>query len=166
METTSSNPGTVPRVVFDCPVFLQAITSGGGPAFACFEALEAERFRLYLSPDIQAELRDVLSRPKLQTKFKNLTPERVDLFLDRVERLSQIVTEVPEVISFERDPKDTPYLNLALVVSARYLVTRDRDLLDLMDSSRESGRAFRGLYPDLLIVDPVTFLRRLWATAE
>ena len=32
----------------------------------------------------------------------------------------------------ERDRKDEPYLDLALSANARYLISRDKDLLDLM----------------------------------
>ena len=42
------------------------------------------------------------------------------------------VDEVPRIYAPERDRKDEPYLNLALEARARYLVSRDRDLLDLM----------------------------------
>ena len=60
-------------------------------------------------------------------------------------------------VSFRyRDPDDEPYLNLAIAVSADYLVTRDNDLLDLMQDS-----AFRVRFPSLTILDPVTALRLL-----
>ena len=55
-----------------------------------------------------------------------------------------------------RDPKDEPYLNLAIATDASYLVSRDNDLLDLMTDSE-----FRTQHPDLKILDPVAFLREL-----
>ena len=36
------------------------------------------------------------------------------------------------MFTLARDPDDEPYLNLAIAVSADYLVTRDNDMLDLM----------------------------------
>ena len=60
------------------------------------------------------------------------------------------------VPDFPRDPKDEPYINLALAANADYLVTRDNDLLDLMNDSD-----FRQQFPGLTILDPVAFLRVL-----
>ena len=55
-----------------------------------------------------------------------------------------------------RDPKDEPYVDLAAATRARYLVTRDKDLLDLMDDA-----AFRQQFPGLTVIDPATLLREL-----
>jgi predicted nucleic acid-binding protein len=65
-----------------------------------------------------------------------------------------MLTAVPEVFKLERDPKDERYLNLALASSASYLVTWDRDLLDLMDDE-----AFRLQFPQLTILEPPALLR-------
>lgn len=46
--------------------------------------------------------------------------------------MALLVAEVPKRVSLERDPRDEGYLNLALAVEARYLVTWDNDLLDLV----------------------------------
>ena len=52
-----------------------------------------------------------------------------------------------------RDPDDEVFLNLAIQSDAEFLVTRDRDLLDLMDDSE-----FCSQFPHLRIVAPVGFL--------
>jgi predicted nucleic acid-binding protein len=57
----------------------------------------------------------------------------------------------PEI---SRDPQDDYLLALAVVHEADYLVTRDRDLLDL------------GEVVGVKIVDPVTFLALLRSTTE
>jgi len=57
-----------------------------------------------------------------------------------------------------------PVVNLALEAGASYLVTWDADLLDLMDIHRPEGKAFRAKFPDLVILDPVAFLRVLVPT--
>ena len=54
------------------------------------------------------------------------------------------------------DPKDAPYVNLALATRATFLVSRDKDLLDLM---KDAG--FRERYPALVILDPAEFLRAM-----
>ena len=40
-------------------------------------------------------------------------------------------------------------------------MTRDTDLLDLMDESTEAGKVFRFKYPFLRILDPLAFLREI-----
>jgi predicted nucleic acid-binding protein len=58
-----------------------------------------------------------------------------------------------------RDPDDSHYVNLALAADAKLIVSRDRDLLDLMDNSIPEGLDFQGRFPSLRILDPVAFLR-------
>ena len=57
-------------------------------------------------------------------------------------------------LQYPRDPDDEPILNLAIQEQVDYLVTRDRDLLDL-------GRSvdFRLRYPFIRVVDPLTFVQ-------
>jgi len=69
------------------------------------------------------------------------------------------VAEVPRIFSYARDPKDEPYINLALAARADYLVTRDTDLLDLAEPANPDGRRIRELHPQLLFIDPVRLLR-------
>ena len=65
----------------------------------------------------------------------------------------------PEVFTCQRDPKDAQYVNLALAADAKLIVSRDRDLLDLMDLATRDGSAFHKRFPSLRIVDPVQFLQ-------
>jgi uncharacterized protein len=143
-----------PRAVFDCMVFLQGAARPAGPARACFRLVDEDRVRLCLSAEILAEVRDVLTRPKTQRKFPLLSPEWVESFLQNAESKAVVLTEVPRSFTLERDPKDEPYLNLALAAGAHYLVSRDKDLLDLMNEE-----SFRQRCPDLTILDPVAFLQ-------
>jgi len=144
------------RAVFDCMLFLQAATSDAGPAFACFRLVDAGRVTLCVSPEVLAEVGDVLGRPALRRKFPSLTAERVAEFLESVRAGGMVLDDVPRAFPLARDPDDEPYVNLAIAAGARYLVSRDRDLLDLM-----ADPEFRARYPDLAILDPVAFLREL-----
>lgn len=145
-----------PRVVFDCMVFLQGAGRPAGPARACFRLVDQSRITLFLSADILAELRDVLTREKTLRKFPLLTLEGVEAFLRSAENNSTVIADIPRIESLRRDPKDEPYLNLAIAAKADYLVTRDRDLLDLMDDS-----SFRQRHPNLQILEPVAFLNEI-----
>ena len=139
--------------VFDCMVFLQAATNDRGPAFACLSLIEAGDVRLYVSPPILAEIRDVLTRPKIQVKFPHLTPVRVDILVQKIAAIATVVNDVPDCGVLIRDLGDLPYLNLAVASKVNYIVTRDKDLLDLMEDA-----SFVSTYAPLRIVDPVRFL--------
>lgn len=145
-----------PRAVFDCMVFLQSAGRPGSPARACFHLVDQEKVTLCVSADILAEVRDVLTRPKTQRKFPLLTPEWVDSFVKNVEAKAVLLSEVPKTYTLERDPKDEPYLDLALSTGAKYLVSRDKDLLDLMNDE-----SFRQGFPALTILDPPAFLKAM-----
>jgi putative PIN family toxin of toxin-antitoxin system len=149
------------RVVYDCMVFLQGAARETGPAAACLRLAEAGLVQLYLSPGVLAEVRDVLTRPRIRKKFPALTPESVEAFLARVSKNAVILTDVPAAVTIERDPKDEKYLNLAAAAGANYLVSRDKDLLDLGDLSPAELAPLRERCPGLRILDPVAFLREI-----
>jgi putative PIN family toxin of toxin-antitoxin system len=131
------------HVVFGCMIFLQAAANPRSAAFACFERVESAGLTLCVSPEILLEAGDALRRPKLVRKFPLLTGERVGEFLDSVQRRSTMITQVPRSYLLPRDPKDEPYLNLAIATGAKYLVSRDNDLLDLMREDSPEGAEFR-----------------------
>jgi predicted nucleic acid-binding protein len=64
----------------------------------------------------------------------------------------------PYPFTYLRDPKDEPYINLAIEVSAAYLISRDNDLLDLMKWNQEEGCEFQKRFRALRIVTPEGFL--------
>lgn len=150
-----------PSVVFDCMVSLQATASESGPAFRCLEKFEAQEIELFVSQDILDEVQDVLTRPKLQRKFSLLTDERVSALIERLKRRATLVSRVPKVFKYERDPKDEKYINLAIAAKAQYLVSRDLDLLDLMNETLPAGKDFIQRFPNLRITNPIAFLREL-----
>jgi uncharacterized protein len=144
----------MPSAVFDCMVFVQALANATGPAYACYELVRSGRLLLYVSPEIIAEIGDVLSRPKVRRKLSALTDETVEAFLRNVLDRAAMLSEVPEAFRLERDPKDERYVNLAVASDASYLVTWDRDLLDLMNDDR-----FHQQFPHLTILEPPALLR-------
>jgi len=153
--------GGTPSVVFDCMVFLQATAAENGPAFRCLERFEAQEVDLFVSQDILDEVQDVLTRPQLQRKLSLLTNERVRALIERLQRRANLVAEVPKVFEYERDPKDEKYINLAIAAKAQYLVSRDLDLLDLMNETLPAGNDFIRRFPKLRIINPIAFLREL-----
>jgi len=103
----------------------------------------------------------VLTRPQLRKKFSALTDDTVSAFLTRVSHFARLVRDVPKAVGLPRDRKDEKYLDLAVAVRATYLVSRDADLLDLMQGQSVEARSFRTNFSYITILDPVSFLRAL-----
>jgi putative PIN family toxin of toxin-antitoxin system len=144
--------------VFDCVVYVQAALSRNGPAFACLQFAEAESVTLFLSPDILDEIKRALGYFALRQKYTNITDQTVVRFLQHLEKIAVITQNPPALFSLRRDPKDEPYVNLAIETSAPFIVSRDADLLDLM-----KDKWFRKTYPGITVLDPVAFLKHVRA---
>jgi putative PIN family toxin of toxin-antitoxin system len=114
---------------------------------------------LDMSTEGYAEIEEVLNRPEVRKRFPLLTAEHVTTFLEGLRGRARMISEVPAVFLYARDPDDEHILNLVLAVKAQYLVTRDKDLLDLMDESNADGVEYLKLAPDLRILDPIAFLQ-------
>jgi putative PIN family toxin of toxin-antitoxin system len=148
------------RVVFDCNTFLQALSAPEGPAGQCVQLAFDGKVSLFVSSLVLEELREVTSRPKVITKLR-LVAGRIDEFLDTIEIAATLLANIPDVFSYKRDPDDAHYVNLALAADARLIVSRDRDLLDLMDSTKPEAAEFQRHYPRLRILNPVGLLREM-----
>jgi putative PIN family toxin of toxin-antitoxin system len=148
-----------PRAIVDCNVFFQAFLTPNGPAFECVRLVEARKVRLVLSLELIAEARDVLSRPFVLQRFPYVTTAGIELFLESLSYVSELWREVPRIVQYARDPDDEPYLNLAIAAGARFVVTRDRDLLSLSTEHSAEAKQLRQLTQNRLqILTPVAFL--------
>ncbi len=110
---------------------------------------------------IISEIRNVLSRPKILSKNPHLSDEYVEIFLTRVLKKAVSIKSISPKFKYSRDPKDEKYLNLALEVEADYIVSRDKDLLDLMTDTNVEAKEFRQKSRPLKIVPPIEFLQIL-----
>ena len=82
-------------------------------------------------------------------------------FFEAIEIAATLLEGFPEIFSYQRDPDDAHYINLALAADARLIVSRDKDLLDLMDATKPEAAEFQQRYPSLRILSPVGFLREI-----
>ncbi len=147
------------RIVFDCMVFLQALISKQSIAFRLFEYLDENAFTLFVSNEILDEMNDVLNRPYIRAKNSQITDESVGSFFERVLKKAVLLKKVPVYFELTRDPKDEKYVNLAVEAKADYIVTRDKDLLDLMTGIDIESKEFRQRFRPLRIVEPIEFLK-------
>ncbi|MEH2311954.1 MAG: putative toxin-antitoxin system toxin component, PIN family [Nostoc sp.] len=119
-----------PRVVIDTNIIVSALIFGGRVSRLRL-AWQDDRFTPLVSKATTTELIRVLAYPKFQ-----LTPtEQEDLLSDYILFCEAVVMpDLLPVIPECRDPFDVPFLLLAVVGEADYLVTGDRDLLSLKDN--------------------------------
>ncbi len=112
--------------VFDCNVLISAIGWGGHPR-ACLNLVAAGQVTLCLTPDIWTEYDQRVPEVLAQKKpGVNAGP-----MLDWILRTATMVEAAPLGKRRSRDLKDDRYLACALGAGAKFIVTSDRDLLDL-----------------------------------
>jgi len=116
------------RVVFDTVGFVRALINPqsrwGRIVFA-----HAASYTLIISKPIAIEILAVLRRPEIVTLFRSLPgrdPATILGILQTAETIN--LTDIPTI---NRDPKDDKVLATAVVGKADYLVSEDRDLLDM-----------------------------------
>ena len=148
-----------PIVVYDCNVLLQSVLSDVGPAYQCLQLLEQGRVELVMSTFVAEEIRDVLARPRILQKNPHVTNERVASFLLLLAGRSRFVERITPEFKLPRDPKDEPYLNLAITARAKHLVTwNEKHLTYLMDGKTSESIDFLARFPYLQILSPPAFL--------
>lgn len=103
-------------------------------------------FQMYLSKNIFQELISKINSPKLQKLIK-LDQVSIQNFLE-IYQAKSIFLEPKNKITFPRDPKDAKFLELAKEIQAHYLISGDKDLLDLET------------YKHTIILNPTGFLQK------
>ena len=150
-----------PRVVFDCNVLLLAAARQKSVAASCLDLAEKGLVQLIVSKDVLMEIEDVLNRPEVRTYFPELSDETVGAFVKRLLNLSDFVSSVPRTFRYSRDEDDETYISLAIVAAADFIVSRDRDLLDLMTGYTDECKEFRQRFRTLRVLEPADLLRQV-----
>jgi putative PIN family toxin of toxin-antitoxin system len=133
------------RVVIDANVMISA-AFGGKPLEAVGRALKEPD--VFLSESILEELEGVLKRLS-----KKLSPEQIHYLQERVRQLLTVAHRIPVSthLSLSRDAKDDHYLSLCKEAQADFLITGDKDLLNLDPQTlKKNGIA-------CLIINPASF---------
>ena len=120
---------SIPRVVIDTNLVLSTLVFAGKTA-KLRQAWQQKRFIPLVSRATTKELIRVLAYPK----FKLTSGEQEDLLFDYLPFCETISmpTQLPKIPSC-RDVFDEPFLLLAVVGNADYLITGDQDLLSIAD---------------------------------
>ena len=136
-------------VVLDTNVIVSALISPLGTPARILSLWRQGHFTVVISGPLLAELRRAMTYPRVTAALRRPAQE-VEEFLD--EFASIPITLPTRAMSASRDPDDNRFLEVALAGKADYLVSGDRDLLDLEE--------FEGI----AIVTPARFLAILETT--
>jgi putative PIN family toxin of toxin-antitoxin system len=118
------------RAVLDTSVLVAAFLHPAG-ANGRVLALAEERYELCLSTGILAEVRKVLSYPRLRRY--GYSEEEVEDFLRALREAAFLVRRWPRIQVVREDPADDQVLACALAVKAHYIVSKDEHLQKLRE---------------------------------
>jgi len=141
------------RVVIDTNVFLSAIISPEGTTSQVMNAWYDNKFSLVMSHRLLGEIKGVLSRDK-HAALRTRRHDEIQYQYSRIEEFARFFDENANIVTYERDPKDTMILALAVSSAADCIVSGDRDLQDLEK------------YQDIPILSPRQFLDFLEAGSD
>ena len=133
------------RVVIDTSSLVSYVLTRGDLMRRVVAHWRGGTFTLLSSSATRAELAAVLARPAI----RQLAVAPLDELVRGLERFSQHVPGALRINGACRDPKDDKFLACAVEGEAHYLVSNDRDLLDMRH------------YRDVAIVNPGQFLLAL-----
>ena len=137
----------MPKAVIDANVMVSALF-GGTPRKAFLKALKT--CDIYISPDIRLELLGLLD--EIGDKLGSTKIRRLRSIILRLLSTSKEIIPAKK-IELSRDKKDNAYLNLCLKVRADFLLTGDKDLLEISARKLKSSGLNR-----LKIISPQEFL--------
>lgn len=113
------------NLLVDTNVVVSALLRGGLPQRIINEIAARDDWFWIVTEDIETEYKEVLARPKF--KISTAVQESFRAFVEIATIRIQPVTPPP----FPRDPKDELFIAAILASEAEYLITGDKDLLDL-----------------------------------
>ncbi|MEA3285810.1 MAG: putative toxin-antitoxin system toxin component, PIN family [Candidatus Marinimicrobia bacterium] len=115
------------RIVIDTNVVISGVLFGGNPR-KVLDYWKMNSYELICSPEIIDEYEDVLYR--MLNKVKNSNSELVEAFLSLLVKSATLIHPHHNT-KLSRDPDDDVFVNCALSGRALYIVSGDRDLLDI-----------------------------------
>lgn len=121
------------KIVLDTNIFLSALFFGG-MAEKIFDLVLARKLQLYVSTELSEEI---------FKKLRYFGANEAVLIKTAVVLEGCILIKPTVSIAVCRDPKDNFLLEIAETVRADYLVTRDKDLLDLESQARKQTKIIK-----------------------
>jgi putative PIN family toxin of toxin-antitoxin system len=133
------SPPDTPIVVLDTNVVLDWLLFRDTACAALSKMIQAGHMRWHATLSMRSELSLVLPRPQLQ----RWSPD-CEHILSSFDRLANLLLAPPCAADPSarlrcRDPDDQKFIDLAVAIGARWLLTKDRALLDLARPARAHG---------------------------
>ncbi|MFN0117566.1 MAG: putative toxin-antitoxin system toxin component, PIN family [Elusimicrobiota bacterium] len=110
------------KAVLDTNVFISGVINRAGVPGEILKAVKLGKFRLLTSLPINAEILEVLNRPKIKSKYK-VTQFIPDIAFILTE-IAEIIFNLPD-IKISTDPDDDIFIETAVGGNADFLVTGD-----------------------------------------
>ncbi len=118
------------RAVLDTNVLIAAVINiKSSLTQEIYQKFLTLHFTLIISPEILEEVEDLINRERIVKKHKLTTDER-EVIMSEIAALSYIVPGITHV-EVVRDQDDNKIISAAYEGKADYIISRDRDLLDL-----------------------------------
>ena len=125
MKNNPQDKPQIVRVVIDTNLWISFLI---GKKLDCLlELLDNPWFELVSTARLNEEILEVSRRPKLRKYFR----EENVLLLEEWMNQHFVMVEIDDIPKRCRDPKDDYLLELAVRANAIYLVSGDKDLLDI-----------------------------------
>jgi len=117
------------KIVIDANMFISALIWDGIPEAVVDRAAERSDL-LFISDAIMNEIERTLRKPKF-----GWGEDRVASFAAYIKKIGKKVAVSPKhrITGLCRDPDDDKYIECALAADADYIISGDRDLLDLKE---------------------------------
>jgi putative PIN family toxin of toxin-antitoxin system len=149
-----NEPNNKPRVVIDTNLVISGIISANSAPSKLFTSWTQDNFHWILTEETFNEIKEVLSREKIKTKY-HIDETETQSFLDNLAISVKFIAPVPkDALPIHcRDPKDDIILACAIAGSCDYLITGDEDLL-VLNGKKELGK--------LQIIKAAEFLQINW----
>lgn len=135
------------RAVLDTNVVLSGLLWHGAP-HVLLDRVREGTLTFISSPVLLAELAEVIARPQFEAILGRSNTSR-ERSLAEVRELTEVLEPPPLAEPVCRDPDDDAVLALGIAANADFIVSGDKDLLDL--------KSFQGIH----IVTPAEALRRV-----
>lgn len=118
------------RAVLDTNVLIAAVINvKSSVTQEIYQNFLALHFTLVISSEVLEEVEDLINRERIVKRHKR-TPNEREVIMGEIASLSYIVPSATQV-EIVRDPDDNKIISAALEGKADYIVSRDKDLLDL-----------------------------------
>ena len=131
------------RLILDTNIIVRGFINLRSASGQILRACQRRQVIPFLSRPILSEYRAILKRPAILEKYPELKNPRIGDAIERLLYVSEFHRRIDVQFSFPRDPKDSPFLELAIAASATHLITTDKDMLSLVGEHDDASKRFR-----------------------